>query len=548
MKEILGKIKKKLKKFSRLFCLRCFKWLECFNKKSNAAKVGLSGFLSAIIFVFIYFTVIKYSSEDSVGYWNFIILIVSSPVAFVIWQLRDENIRQQIENQRKDINLKEFQKLSEWVSGAHLPEIKIIDKKIEKNSTTDNESYASSNMEIIEETKEYSKEYGQKPDTNHFDTFGKRDGAVALQISAIYNLLPFFRGDYGKSFRLPAFNLLKSAWQAMQKDELDKLNELEKSSELYLIKHHELNEFVESNFKNNSKEYLKEFIKSLDKIDKKNGSRIKNLNEYYYNLEELTKKFQQENNKNNKENNKENNKDGQENPFFKNIEILEIINKLDKELIEIIDYIKKEIRKIIKNLKEKGNSPIGVALTHVLLSLNQEGTHLNLRDFPEMLENICLAGMNFNLIEIEKKEYSLNNLDFSIANFQGASLRKINFQKSNLSNAKFQYAFLYESKLGEAELPFIKLWDADLSHSDLRKAKGLSYKILSKAKSKSLIFAKITITDFYTRIHPDWKHPNSPEWGSLEEPEQKATMQKFCNETGMRIFDDDGNEVAKPES
>ena len=130
MKEILEDTKKQFKKLSQFFHLKYSKWSEYFNKKSNVAKVGLSGFLSAIIFVFIYFTVIRCSSEDSVGYWNFIILIVSSPVAFVIWHFRDKNSRQQIENQRKDINLKEFQKLSEWVSGAHLPEIKIVEKNI----------------------------------------------------------------------------------------------------------------------------------------------------------------------------------------------------------------------------------------------------------------------------------------------------------------------------------------------------------------------------------------------------------------------------------
>ena len=210
MKEISEKIKK------------CSEWL---HKQNNTVKVGLAGFLSAIIFVFIYFFAIKDSNENSVGYWNFIILIVSSPVAFVIWHFRDENSRQQIENQRKDINLKEFQKLSEWVSGAHLPEIKIVEKSITKSSfTTDNESDTSPEKKITEKTKERSKEYGQKPDSDHFDTFDKRDGAVALQISAIYNLLPFFRGDYGESFRLPAFNLLKSAWQAMQQDILNKLN------------------------------------------------------------------------------------------------------------------------------------------------------------------------------------------------------------------------------------------------------------------------------------------------------------------------------------
>ena len=206
---------------------------EWWDKKSNSAKVLYAAALSVIIFLLIYFPVIKNIGGSAVGSWNFIILIVSSPVAFVIWQFRDENNKQQIENQRKDINLKEFQKLSEWVSGVHLPEIKIVEKSITKsNFTTDNESATLSEKKITEQTEECSKEYGQKPDTDHFDisgkwdnfdTFSKWDGAVALQISAIYNLLPFFRGDYGESFRLPAFNLLKSAWQAMQQDTLTTL-------------------------------------------------------------------------------------------------------------------------------------------------------------------------------------------------------------------------------------------------------------------------------------------------------------------------------------
>ena len=197
--------------------------VEWWDKKSSSVKVLCAAILSAIIFLLIYFTVIKNSSENSVGSWNFIILIVSSPVAFVIWQFRDENSRQQIENQRKDINLKEFQKLSEWVSGAHLPEINIEKSITKSSSTTDNESAVSPKKQITEQIEEYSKEYGQKPDNAHLGTFSKWNGAVALQISAIYNLLPFFRGDYGESFRLPAFNLLKSAWQAMQQNYLIQL-------------------------------------------------------------------------------------------------------------------------------------------------------------------------------------------------------------------------------------------------------------------------------------------------------------------------------------
>uniref|UniRef100_UPI0009BD9EE4 pentapeptide repeat-containing protein n=1 Tax=Neisseria mucosa TaxID=488 RepID=UPI0009BD9EE4 len=295
-------------------------WL---HGQSNAVKVLCAGAMSVIIFVLAYLAAIRNSDSNSVGYWNFIILIVSAPVAFVIWHFRDENNRQQIENQRKDINLKEFQKLSEWVSGAHLPEIKIVNKTTQKNNLKDGE-------EITEQTTELSEEYAKKPDTADFDTFSKRDGAVALQISAIYNLLPFFRGDYGESFRRPAFNLLKSAWQAMQQDSLRKL-------------------------------------------------------------------------------------DG--------------------------DHLSDEERKkIFDELQQRAESPMGVALTQVLLSLNQENKKLNLRDFPEMLPSICLAGMNFHLSGVDEIARDLSGLNLQGANFQKTVLAKADLETANLTGAKLKGA------------------------------------------------------------------------------------------------------------
>ena len=397
---------------------------EWWDKKSNSVKVLCAAILSIMIFLLICFPVIKCSSEDSVGFWNFIILIVSSPVAFVIWQFRDENSRQQIENQRKDINLKEFQKLSEWVSGAHLPEINIEKSITKSSSTTNNESAASPKKKITEETEEHSKEYGQKPDNAHWGTFSKRDGAVALQISAIYNLLPFFRGDYGESFRLPAFNLLKSAWQSMQQESLNDLNE---PGEFYQPKG------------------------------------------------------------------------------------------------EIID-----------ELEQTAQSPMGIALTQVLLSLNRESTQLNLRDFPETLPNICLAGINFDFSEIKEKAKEkardLSQLNLDSADLRAAHLCSVNLHGAELFNANLSYA---------------NLQNADLSNADLRYA-VFTWKELRK--SRSLLSAKIRINNFSRAIYPYWKQTDSQIWGNLTEPEQKEAMQKFCNETGMIIFDDDENEVAKPES
>lgn len=418
-------------------------WLD---GQSNAVKVLCAGAISVIIFVLAYLAAIRNSDSNSVGYWNFIILIVSAPVAFVIWHFRDENNRQQIENQRKDINLKEFQKLSEWVSGAHLPEIKTVSKTTQKSNSKDG-------AEITEQTTEQSEEYAKKPDTADFDTFSKRDGAVALQISAIYNLLPFFRGDHGESFRLPAFNLLKSAWQAMQQDSLKKLE---------------------------------------------------------------------------------------------------------------VDNLSQAKRKMIfDELKQKAASPMGMALTHMLLSLNQENTKLNLRDFPEMLPNICLAGMNFHLSGVSELARDLSELDLSGADFRGAMLKETKFQKSKLIQIKFDNACLREvnlqtSDLISANLKNTELYEANLQGADLRLAQLRNAKLtnadLRAAQfdweqlkvRKGLSGARITANDFIENVYRDWKKGNDPQWEALTKRAQTQAMQEFCKETGMLIFDDVGKRIMPP--
>ena len=512
---------------------------EKWTKFTNVGKVFWAGIASLVIFVilFVFFQIcFPELMERSAGLWNFIILVVSAPVAFVIWHFRDENNRQQIENQRKDINLKEFQKLSEWVSGAHLPEIKTLDKTTQKEGLKD-KGEIDGEFQLIERTTEKTEEYGTKPYIGGFDTFGKREGAVALQISAIYNLLPFFRGDYGESFRRPAFNLLKSAWQAMQQDSLKKW---------------------------------------------------------------------------------------------------ETVNLPSKRKV------------IIKELRLKAESPMGVALTHVLLSLDQKNTQLNLHDFPEMLPNLCLAGMDFHLSGVDEKARNWSGLNLSGVDFRGAHLSKVQFEESqlyganlqdakllfaklqnaNLSEAKLQNANLSEADLQNANLSEADLQNADLSRANLQNAKLLFAELqnvdlagaelqnanlsraklqnadLSRAKLQNakLLFAelqnvdlaganlqnayllganlqhtnlsgaelqnanlrecalswehlkqvnyggftgsKITEEDFKDKIYPAWKAETDPEWETLTEVERMTAMQKFHGETRMYIFDDEsGNQI-----
>ena len=495
-------------------------WIRVGKKWSNVLKVFCAGTFSIVI-LDILFNWFEFYSKDSIDtlsavFWNFIILIVSAPVAFVIWHFRDENNRQQIENQRKDINLKEFQKLSEWVSGAHLPEIKTVSKTTQKSSSKDG-------AEITEQTTEQSEEYAKKPDAAHFDTFSKRDGAVALQISAIYNLLPFFRGDYGESFRRPAFNLLKSAWQAMQQESLNQL---------------------------------------------------------------------------------------------------EIDNLSDEEQEKIFD-----------ELKRKAESPMGVALTQVLLSLDWENKKLNLRDFPEMLPNICLAGMIFHLSGVSEIARDLSGLKLHGVDFRGimlvggklqgchlmqakldgADLSKTELQNANLFQSKLrevdmgkaqlqgarlaeadlQSTYLGEANLQDATLSYAKLEyadlrcanlentnfsHADLQNSDLRKTKmsrtslqnanlensNLNYAKVQNADlsytnlkicdlnweqlkdNEKLLSASITIFDFVQNIYPDWKKENDPEWAVLTEDEKTKALQQFCDQTKMLIFDENGEQQIMP--
>ncbi|MGY5236431.1 pentapeptide repeat-containing protein [Neisseria sicca] len=476
-------------------------WLD---KQSNAAIVLWAGTVSLIIFMIIYFAAIRNSESISSGAWNLIILIVSSPVAFAIWHFRDKNNRQQIENQRKDINLKEFQKLSEWVSGAHLPEMKIVNKTTQRSSPKDG-------AEITEQTTEQSEEYAKKPDTADFDTFSKREGAVALQISAIYNLLPFFRGDYGESFRLPAFNLLKSAWRAMQQD-------------------------------------------SLKKLEKENLS-------------------------------------------------------------------DDERTKFIEELKRKAESPMGVALTNVLLSVNDE-EQLNLGYVQNVLPYICLAGIkldsirynigsmvwsDLNLRYADLRAADLHDVDLTKADLSGADLRETNFsnadleqtilyeanlQKANLRSAFLQSANLEKANLQEIDLDSANLSDANLIDTKLQHAKltnvnlsgsnltradlqgadlslanlrdslllnikldGANFKSVNLSgsgfewetlkKSKMLAYAQINETDFIEAFYPKWMK-NDLVWEALTKNEQINVMQQFCNEKGMIILDEMGKEIVCP--
>ncbi|MFC0964548.1 pentapeptide repeat-containing protein [Pasteurella multocida] len=326
---------------------------------------------------------LKSKIGDSRGLWTLITAIITAPIAFIIWVFRDINAKQQIENQRKDINLKEFQKIAEWVSGLHLIEDEVTEK-------------------IVNQTEqEKTRKYTQQSEHLSISTFSKKDGAVGLQIAAIYNLLPFYRGEHGESFKKPALNLLLSAWLALQQEAV----------------------------------------------------------RYLENFDVLT------------------------NP--------------------------QEFDDIVEKIQENGRSPIGIAITHVLLA--DGGEHLV--QYPEVFPNLCLAGMDFHLPGLDKNVLSL------FINIKGKDCSGINLMAANLNNVRLEGASLYKASLNGARLYRASLEGASLNGARLEGASldraSLNGARLDRASLEGASLYKASLNG--ARLYRASLEGASLNWASLEE-------------------------------
>ncbi len=96
-----------------------------------------------------------------------LLLFVGLPAAFMLWAFRDYHVNATLANQRKDVNLKEFQEIQMRAAGA-------LDEKL------------------------------------------PAEAREQLQIAALHQLRAFLRGDFGKDFRRPAFELLLAGHAAAE--------------------------------------------------------------------------------------------------------------------------------------------------------------------------------------------------------------------------------------------------------------------------------------------------------------------------------------------
>lgn len=159
--------------------LRARNWIiSILGINTNEANVVLSALISIVILIINFGFLFYYSSYSEIikqgGFWTLLTLIVSSPVAFMIWSFRDKNATDQINNSRKDTNLKEYHKIVEWITD--------------------------------------------------------KDNSDELKISAIYYLRRFYE-DKSLGFQQAALHLLLSTWESMQKNELERLKKVNDSVE-----------------------------------------------------------------------------------------------------------------------------------------------------------------------------------------------------------------------------------------------------------------------------------------------------------------------------
>ena len=175
-------------------------WLKKFWQEKPR---WLQLFLVNVIYVFLvilplycYLAPLDKDLLKGAGIWNFFTLILAIPSAFMVWYFRDQNNKESIENQRKDTNLKDFQKLSEIAAGMYLVEDKVTTEI--KNSDKANETVKTESSKFYEHNQ-----------------ISRQDGAIALQIAAIYQLQAFLNGEYGQYFKRSTFHLLLSVWRIL---------------------------------------------------------------------------------------------------------------------------------------------------------------------------------------------------------------------------------------------------------------------------------------------------------------------------------------------
>ena len=158
-----------------------------------------------------------------------------------------------------------------------------------------------------------------------------------------------------------------------------------------------------------------------------------------------------------------------------------------------------EADSIINSLRENGNSPLGVAITNVLLSNDGEC----ILAYPEVFSNICLAGMNFYLPGLS--DNTVNNLfNNKSIKYSGIQLQGCVFKKLNLNSVDFSNSNLLGTKWAVDEFQDEIFWN-DVNFSECEFKYSIFDNVLiencnfSKSNFMNATFIQVSIdelTDF----------------------------------------------------
>ena len=156
------------------------KYCKISKQPSNWSRIWLIFIFFIIALIVAYFLEIDFienPKESSLSIIKLQTLIITAPIAFIIWIFRDKNKLLELENNRKDTNLKKFQQLQRWATG-----------NIDGDSG---------------------------------------DNKISLQISALHSLVPYLKGEHGNSFKRGAYEIFRSELATQHKKILDNINKEE---------------------------------------------------------------------------------------------------------------------------------------------------------------------------------------------------------------------------------------------------------------------------------------------------------------------------------
>ncbi|MCS4533849.1 pentapeptide repeat-containing protein [Neisseria montereyensis] len=410
-------------------------WL--FKRQREEVIIIIASCLALSLFIFLW--VLSCTVDDfwgkaagSNGFWTLFALILSAPIAFCIWHFRDQNTIKQLESQRKDVNLKEFHKIAEWVSGLHLVEEEITEKTKQTGQQPNIENPTSESTQSISNTAleelETARKYGQAGNQRHLPSHSREDGAVGLQVAAVYMLKPFFCGEHGDDFRRPALNLLTAAWLALFKQVEEQEN----------LKTDPSAPLLEDNLKKLRGLRKSSLAIALTEVLLAEGGKHLHLHpEVFPNL------------------------------YLPYVD-LDLLG-LDTEKVKQLFYKK---------------NCIGIQLQGAFLKkVNLQKTDLQKANFKgAYLEEAHLEGAKLQMANLEDANLEGTHLEganlqgailksiFSrSAHFQGAILNYVRLQKAHLHNADLRDAQLQGAQLQGAQLPIAQLQGANLKNANLQK-------------------------------------------------------------------------------